>query len=261
MADSQEEKKANLYAKLILSIFQNHYKNGVARFEFERDEIESTANRLQVKLPKNFGDVIYSIRYRQDLPQEIQATQPAGKEWAIVGAGKGKYAFRLGPPNLIVPTEGKTTVKILDSTPGIVAAYSVTDEQALLSRIRYNRLIDMFLGIVAYSLQNHLRTTVATVGQIEIDELYVGLDKKGCRYIIPVQAKGGSDRLSRVQTEQDIAYCEIKFPNVTCRAISTQFMADGRIALFELVRQEGEVRVADERHYELVPLNEVDGGE
>jgi hypothetical protein len=31
---------------------------------------------------------------------------------------------------------------------------------------RYNRLIDIFLGISAYSLQNHLRTGIPTYGQI-----------------------------------------------------------------------------------------------
>src|SRR5271157_4057421 len=37
--------------------------------------------------------------------------------------------------------------------------YKFTDEQALLAKVRYTRLIDTFLGITAYSLQNHLRTT------------------------------------------------------------------------------------------------------
>ncbi len=32
----------------------------------------------------------------------------------------------------------------------------------------------------------HLRTIVKGVGQIEIDDLYIGLDKYGCHYVIPV---------------------------------------------------------------------------
>ena len=34
------------------------------------------------------------------------------------------------------------------------------------------------------------------MGQIEIDELYIGMDKRGCHYVIPVQAKRrqGPDR-------------------------------------------------------------------
>ena len=66
-------------------------------------------------------------------------------------------------------------------------------------------MIDIFLGIATYSLQNHLRTAVEALGQIEIDELYVGIDREGKHYVIPVQAKGGTDKLSPAQAEQDIA--------------------------------------------------------
>jgi hypothetical protein len=45
------------------------------------------------------------------------------------------------------------------------------------------------------------------MGQVETDELYVGLDKKGAHYIFPIQAKGGSDKLNVVQIEQDFAVC------------------------------------------------------
>ena len=89
--------------------------------------------------------------------------------------------------------------------------YALGDEQALLSRVRYNRLIDIFTGITCYSLQNHLRSAVKSIGQVETDELYVGVDTKGCQYIIPVQAKGGKDELNIVQIEQDVALCESKF--------------------------------------------------
>ena len=57
----------------------------------------------------------------------------------------------------------------------------------MLARIRYNRLIDVFLGITSYSLQNHLRTSITGLGQVETDEIYVGIDKRGVQYIVPVQ--------------------------------------------------------------------------
>ena len=68
------------------------------------------------------------------------------------------------------------TIKIPDATPEIVSAYSMSDEQALLAKIRYNRLLDVFLGVSAHSLQNHLRTTVKDIGQIEVDEIYVAVE-------------------------------------------------------------------------------------
>ncbi len=87
----------------------------------------------------------------------------------------------------------------------MIARYALSDEQALLAKIRYNRLIDLFTGLTCYSLQNHLRTAVKNVGQVETDEIYVGLDKRGAHFILPVQAKGKREKIGIVQIEQDIA--------------------------------------------------------
>lgn len=101
------------------------------------------------------------------------------------------------------------------------------------------------------SLQNHLRTTVKGVGQIEIDELYIGLDRHGCHYVIPVQAKGGTDTIGVVQIAQDLKFAEENFPNMQCRAIAAQFMAGDVVALFELTIQDEEIRMGDMKDYRL----------
>ena len=43
---------SNRYALLIEKIFQSHYRKGVTEFEFAREEIESMASELKIKLPK-----------------------------------------------------------------------------------------------------------------------------------------------------------------------------------------------------------------
>ena len=101
------------------------------------------------------------------------------------------------------------------------------------------------------------RFVLSFLGQVEIDELYVGLDKKGVHYIFPVQAKGGSDKLNVVQIEQDLAVCANKFSKLICRPIGAQFINGGAIALFEFEEAEGTVRISAERHYRLVPPEEV----
>jgi hypothetical protein len=98
---------------------------------------------------------------------------------------------------------------------------------------------------------------VGGIGQVETDELYVGVDRRGAHFVFPVQAKGGRDMLSVVQIEQDLALCKEKFPDLICRPIAAQFMKDGVIALFELEMQESEVAVSYEKHYRLVPEDEV----
>ena len=257
-----KKKQPNRYQALIESIFLQHYRAGLKVVPFSREELTGMAAKLKIVLPANLGDILYSFRYRNPLPQTILNTQPPGKEWLIEGAGRAKYEFRLVPVNRITPNPNLVTTKIPDATPEIISASSLSDEQALLAKVRYNRLIDIFLGVTAYSLQNHLRTTVKGLGQIEIDEVYVGIDKHGCQYIIPVQAKGGTDQLSTVQVKQDMACCAEKFPELVCRAISAQFLNDSRIAIFELCLDDrGLVRTVEERHYMLVPADQIDSAD
>ncbi|MGH7977947.1 MAG: endonuclease, partial [Limisphaerales bacterium] len=94
-------------------------------------------------------------------------------------------------------------------------------------------------------------------GQVETDELYVGLDKKGIHYVFPIQAKGGADKLNVVQIEQDFAICIHKFPALVCRPVGAQFMDGDTIALFEFEQMEGIVRISAEKHYRLVPPEDV----
>lgn len=247
----------NRYKALVNKIFFDRYTKGVKEVAFERKDLEEAAKKLSIDLPKNLGDVIYSIRYRTPMPEEILVTQPKEMQWIVEGTGRALYAFKLVQINRIVPNTTLVKVKIPDATPEIIGAYALSDEQALLAKVRYNRLIDIFLGIAAYSLQNHLRTTVKGIGQIEIDEIYVGVDKQGRQYIFPVQAKGGNDQLSVVQTKQDMRCCLQKFPDLICRSISTQFMSDESIAMFELTLEGDQVKLVEERHYELVPANQI----
>ena len=247
----------NRYSSLVKRIFIDRYKPGMTEVRFHRDDLMGAAKALRITLPKNLGDVIYSMRYRTGLPDAIIKTQPQGKEWVIEGTGRSEYAFRLVAINQIVPNSQIAAIKIPDATPEIVGAYALTDEQALLAKVRYNRLLDIFLGVAAYSLQNHLRTTVSQLGQVEIDEIYVAIDKRGRQYVLPVQAKGGNDRLSSVQTKQDIACCKEKFPQLICRAISAQFISVDLIALFELGTSGEEIRILEERHYKLVSADQI----
>lgn len=130
-----------------------------------------------------------------------------------------------------------------------------TDEQALLTKVRYNRLVDLFTGLTCYSIQNHLRTSVAGIGQIEIDEIYLGISKKGAHYVIPCQAKSPGDKFGIVQVMQDIEFCRIRYPNAICKPIALQFLGPSDLAILELAVELDEdvsrLSVAEERHYQL----------
>lgn len=247
----------NRYEAIIERIFQSKHRAGMTEIEFEREQIAIVGQELGLDLPKNLGDIVYSFRYRAAFPSSIRSTAPAGKAWIITGAGRGRYRFQLVADNPILPRESMVVTKVPDATPGIIASYALTDEQALLAKVRYNRLVDIFTGVACYSLQNHLRTVVRGIGQVETDEIYVGVDRRGAHYVIPVQAKGGRDRLSVVQIEQDMALCAQKFPLLLCRPVACQFTGGDVIVMFEFRDSAEGTGLVSEKHYKLVPPDQV----
>jgi hypothetical protein len=251
------ETKPNRYTRIIEKLFSKHYKKNSTEISFSREEIMAVAEELGIELPKNLGDVIYSFRYRAELPASISSKAPKGKQWLIRPTGHSTYAFVASAFTVVTPNAALAETKIPDATPGVIEQYALTDEQSLLAKLRYNRLIDIFTGITCYSLQSHLRTALPNLGQIETDEIYIGIDRRGVHYIIPVQAKGGKDKLGIVQIEQDFALCASKFSKLTCRPIAAQFMKNNLIALFEFVETENGVGIASEKHYKLVPPSEM----
>jgi hypothetical protein len=255
---------ATRYAQMIERVFLENYEPGAHSVRFSREQLANVAERLDIPLPKNLGDTLYSFRYRVELPQGIVERQPPGLEWAIFPDGRSKYRFAAVPLATILPRQGLAVTKIPDATPGLIEQYSkYKDEQALLAKLRYNRLLDTHTGVVAYSLQSHLRTTIDE-GQLETDELYVGVDSRGAHYAFPVQAKGGRDLLSIVQVWQDFKMCAKRFPRLIARPVAAQFMADETIALFsfEWDGQDGiSIAPGGERHYKLVAPDELTDAE
>jgi hypothetical protein len=254
---TRHSKHVNRYSAIIEKLFFSKYEKGMREVPFERVEIEKFAAKLKVTLPKNLGDLVYSFRYRALLPAAIISLAGEHEVWIIRPAGRSRYSFALVKDTPILPNEHMAVTKVPDATPGIVAKYAFNDEQALLAKVRYNRLVDIFSAVTCYSLQNHLRTTVPEIGQVETDEIYIGVDKKGAHYVFPVQAKGGKDKLSIVQIEQDFAVCATKFPLLVCRPIAAQFMDEGVIALFEFESGDNGVTISSEKHYKLVSPKEV----
>lgn len=245
------------YDKVIARVFSNNYTDGTIKVSFNRDELAQACDELDIARIKNLGDIPYSYRFRKELPKSIKDKCPTNSEWIIMGTGIGTYEFRLASPGKIEPTANRQRIKVPDATPEIVKKYAPgTDEQALLTKVRYNRLVDLFAGLTCYSIQNHLRTTIQNVGQIEIDEVYLGINTKGAHFVIPCQAKSPGDRFGIVQVMQDIEFCKARYLNAICKPIALQFLSENDVAILELAVEESDdifhLSVVDERHYKLV---------
>lgn len=275
MASPRNPKKPGVYVQIIQRVFDDHFVEGCRRFTFTRDALREAAETVgldvdgdRAEVTKNLGDIVYSFRFRRDFPKEITRRAPAGKMWIITGKGDAAYEFRLITKPTLTADPNWFVTKLHDATPEIVRRFDLSDEQAVLARIRYNRLVDVFCRCVAYSLQNHLRTKVEGIGQIEIDELYVGANRQGEHFIIPVQAKKAKDRLGVSQLLQDLEYCRLRHPEMRPRALGAQLMTyeEGgrsfdRIVIFEFECRDEEddviIRKMAERHFVLLPHREI----
>ena len=221
--------------------------------------------------PRIVGDIVYSLRYRVPLPDSIRRTAPSGPRMGDLPRRQRRLhaadrALQLSSSH----DKGLRTIRLPDATPGVISKYALTDEQALLARVRYNRLLDVFTGLACYPLQSHLRTSITITNaidgtpsssQVETDDVYVGLDEHGAHYILPVQAKGGSDSLSVIQIWQDLRVAEQKFPDLIARPVAAQFMEQSVIALFEFQESNNQITIAREHHYSLVPPEELESHE
>lgn len=256
MAKDRSARPQSRYRQILERVFFGRYVQGATEVEFSRDDVEVAARDLGYSI-RNIPDVLYNQRYRGGSSTRMAATAPAGEAWMIESLGKREgdsaYKFVLRRISTILPRDDMAETKVPDATPGIISMYSRSDEQALLATVRYNRLLDIFTGVTCYSLQSHLRSNVPNRGQVETDELYVGVDKRGVHYVFPVQAKGGRDQLSVQQIEGDIALCRQVWPALVCRPVAAQFIRRDLIALFLFEEQGGTAAVASERHYRLVP--------
>lgn len=258
----EKKGKMNKYSRIMIWIFKKGYKKGSRRVAFEREDLRRACKALEIPMIRNVGDIPYSFRFRSELPDEIKETAPADCEWIIVGTGTAEYEFRLASPGKISPAGARHPIKIPDATPEIVRKYAPgTDEQALLTRVRYNRLVDVFAGLTCYSIQNHFRTTVQGIGQIEVDEIYLGINKRGTHFVLPCQAKSPGDRFGIVQVMQDMSLCNERYPNTVCRPIALQFLGTDDVAVLELIVTEEDdlfrLNVVDEKHYKFVHRSEI----
>lgn len=254
------------YVRAIEKAFVAAYSPGTEEVDVTQAAIVDAAKSLGLDDIANIPDVIYAFRHgRQAMPESISMLAPKGKVWTIDTLGRrsktnpGGYRFKAEAHTkaaAITPNPHAAQIKVPDSTPGIIARYALKGEQSLLAKLRYTRLVDIFTGVSCYSLQTHLRTSVGS-RQVEADEVYVGVDRTGSHFIVPVEAKSPADSLSLRQIEDDIELVKQKWPGIAIRPLAAKFMSDEAIAMFEFIEVSGEVKVIAERHYRLVPEGEI----
>ncbi len=230
--DSIETQALSQYDEVVLEVFLCHYQKGATYLKFRKDELTEACRKHGITV-RNIPDIIYTYRARRILPARILATG----HWAIEPAGRGAYAFRLlrNPPHFEIPFEDYAPVEIYNALPEVVEGLLRQDEQSLLTRILYNRLVDIFTGLTCFHIQNHYRSFVAGMGEVELDALYVGVNKTGTLFVLPIEAKSQaeSEMIGRIQVSQMAKLVRQDFPELCRRILAAKALADGTIAMVE----------------------------
>ena len=147
------------------------------------------------------------------------------------------FVFRRlhNPAQFAIPFRDYAAVSILDAIPEVVRRLLRRDEQSLLTSVLYNRLVDIFTGLTCFHIQNHYRGFVTDLGQVELDALYVGVDKTGQLHIIPVEAKsaGESEMLGRIQVAHMARLVRQDFGSFPRRLVAVKQLEDETIGFVE----------------------------
>ena len=219
------------YDKIITSLFLSKFKENLGEINFTKDELVEVARSLGIPL-RNAPDVVYTYRSRANLPSVILDKG----NWVIKPKGKGKFSFfRSTRKPFVEMQEGLHPIEVLNAVPEIVEKYAQDDEQAVLTAIRYNRLTDILTKVTCFHLQSHARTTIEGEGQIEIDDIYVGVDREGVRYILPLEAKSGEerDKLGWIQVSNMVKFAKQNYPELRCKPIAAKPSQHDMIYLIE----------------------------
>lgn len=246
--------------KVIVNVFKKHYRKGLKDISFSMDDIREAIKKVSQENPSYQENNVADVRYqftsgRRGLPEEIDELGP----WMIEGRGKASYAFvRLKESPHVHISSDLHVILLPDATPEIVLEYAGSDEQGILAKLRYNRIPDIFLGITCYHLQNHWRTSIKYKGQLEVDDLYVGLDVDGKQYVIPIEAKGKKDRISKTQIVQNVGFARERYPRLIIRPLGIQEINDNDIVVIEFTagKSPDAIKIKEMRRYKLVSMSE-----
>ncbi len=244
-------KGPNAYDQVLSAVFAKHWHEGLTEVLFSKDDLIDEAARLGVRI-KNVADILYTYRSRRALPEALRAQG----NWVIASRGAGLYAFAtvVGESKIQIPSHLKIYL-IPYAVPEIVADNLAKDEQGLLTIVRYNRLLDVFTGLACFHLQSHVRTQIKGHGQVEIDDLYVGVDKDGQGFVLPVEAKDVGESLGVDKAVGLTLFARTKYPALVCRPIAVIREKADQITCveFEPTSELDKVAVVEIRRYRLAP--------
>lgn len=215
-------RNSKVYVPILLDIFHRKYQEGDFVVRFTLDEVRESAMRLGIISDlRNAPDLVYRMKSRTKLPPEI-----SDKGFRILKTvERGVYQLEQAISTIVELPEGEI-ICIEDKTPIPVRRLlnedlSGIDEQGLLTIVNYCDLLSLFTGLKIYRLKSHARKSVSKIGQVEVDEIDVGVTYSALDLpiIFPIEAKAAPDPLNWAQIANQVNFANEHFSNFIVRPI------------------------------------------
>ncbi len=233
------------YRSILLWVFRNGTADpATGDLLFTQADLRRAAQELHLEV-RNFPDLTYNLRSRSPLPPEIIE---AGFT-TIAIRGKGKYALVTAEDKVEVPSGTEVLEVSTTAVPKAIRDILRTDEQSILSAMRYLDLVSDFIGTKAYHLQGHLRTSGGFGQQVEADDVWVAVKPGKTRLILPIEAKGPRERIGRHQMMSTVDAVLKKIPGFPVVPLAAQLEESGLLVLIEF-----SYRTAGDRIVEIAPV-------
>lgn len=221
--------EGGIYSSIMLWVFRNGTPDpATGDLLFGQADLRKAADELGLEV-RNFPDLTYNLRSRSPLPQEILG---AGFT-TIASRGKGRYALVTAEDKIEVPTGTEVVEVSTAPIPMAIRDILRTDEQSILSAMRYLDLVSEFFGARAYHLQGHLRTSGGFGQQVEADDVWVAVKRNKSRIILPIEAKGPRERIGRHQMMSTIDAVLKKIPGFSVVPLAAQLEESGLLVLIQ----------------------------
>lgn len=225
---------SKVYVPILLCIFNKKYKEGDTVVAFSLDDIRQAASELNLQI-RNAGDLVYRMRSRTVLPKEI-----LDKGFYLLRqVRRGQYRLEVGTSTIVEHTPDEI-VSALDCTPLPVRRLlpenlADIDEQGLLTIVHYCQILSHFTGLQVFRFKSHVRKSVLEVGQVEVDEVDVGVavDHTEKPIIFPIEAKAAPDALNWIQVAAQVRFAKQYFPEHLIRPIGIKVDYDSLIHVLE----------------------------
>jgi hypothetical protein len=236
-------KKPGLYRRLMVWVFQNKEPDEeTGELHFSQADLRQAAAALGEEA-RNFPDLPYNMRSRAGLPQELL---DAGYS-TIAIRGKGQYALVTAEDKFDVPQDTPVVDVSTEPIPAAIRDILRTDEQSILSVMRYLDTVSDFMGRPAHHLQGHLRTTGSLKQQVEADDVWVAeaVEPDGQRTMLPIETKAMHERLGLHQMISTIDAVLKKYPAIPVVPLAAQLENSGLLLMVEFNYQLARGRISN----------------